>query len=249
VLVHVDDSTIAATIITLIEAFKAEIAKHIEITDLGELHWLLGIEIRRDRDKRTIHLFTGSLMETNIKLSSSQSPATTAQFAQMRDVPYHEAVGSLLYASLRTRPDISFAVQTVSRFSTKPGIPHWEAVKRIFRYLKGTMDLWLSYGLARIDLAGYADADGSMAEDRHAISGYTFIIHGGAASWSAKRQEIVSLSTTESEYVAATHAAKEALWLRSLIQQLFDTTLSISPTTPFSDNQSTFKRPSIPRSH
>jgi hypothetical protein len=76
-----------------------------------------------------------------------------------------------------------------------------------------------------------------MAEHRHAISGYaSFIIHGGAVSWSAKRQEIVSLLTTESEYVAATHAAKEALWLQSLIQQLFDTTLS--PTTLFSDNQS-----------
>jgi hypothetical protein len=98
------------------------------------------------------------------------------------------------------------------------------------------MDLWLSYGHAKIDLVGYADADGSMAKDRHAISGYAFIIHGGAISWSAKCQEIVSLLTTKSKYVAATHATKEALWLQSLIQQLFDTTLS--PTTLFSDNQS-----------
>ena len=75
-----------------------------------------------------------------------------------------------------------------------------------------------------------------MAEDRHAISGYAFIINGGAVSWSAKRQEIVSLSTTESEYIAATHASKEALWLRSLIQQLFD--IKLSPTTLYSDNQS-----------
>jgi hypothetical protein len=79
-----------------------------------------------------------------------------------------------------TRPDISFAVQTIlrfSRFSTKPGPIYWDAVKRIFQYLKGTKDLWLSYGHAKIDLAGYADADGSMAEDRHAISGYAFIVH------------------------------------------------------------------------
>ena len=75
-----------------------------------------------------------------------------------------------------------------------------------------------------------------MAEDRHAVSGYAFIINGGAVSWSAKRQSIISLSTTESEYVAAAHAAKEALWLRSLIKQLFDEKLS--PTTMFSDNQS-----------
>ena len=75
-----------------------------------------------------------------------------------------------------------------------------------------------------------------MAEDRHAVSGYAFIVHGGAVSWSAKRQDIISLSTTESEYVAVTHTTKEALWLRSLIQQLFGTTLS--PTTLYSDNQS-----------
>jgi hypothetical protein len=85
-------------------------------------------------------------------------------------------------------------------------------------------------------LEGYADADGSMAEDRKAISGYAFLVNGGAVSWSAKRQEIISLSTTESEYVAAVHAAKEALWLRSLISSLFG--IEIPTTTLFSDNQS-----------
>ena len=155
----------------------------------------------------------------------------------MRNVPYHKAVGSLMYASLGTRPDITYAVQAVSRFSTKPGVAHWEAVKRIFRYLKGTRELWLSYGEGGgKDLVGYADADGNMSEDRHALSGYAFLINGGAVLWSTKRQEIISLSTTKSEYVAATYAAKEALWLRSLLSQLFNTTLE--PTTLFSDNQS-----------
>ena len=125
-------------------------------------------------------------MDMNIWLTTAQSPLTTAEIAQMRDIPYHEAVRSLMYAALGTRPDIAFTVQTVSRFLTKPGPAHWEAVKRIFRYLKSMMDLWLSYGMSRMDLMGYADADGSMAEDRHAISGYAFLIHGGAVSWSAK---------------------------------------------------------------
>ena len=255
VLVHVDDCTIAATSITLITDFKARISEHVEITDLGELHWLLGIEIKRDREHRTIHLSQRSYidsilrryglqdlkpvsipMDTNIRLTTAQSPSTTTDIAQMRDVPYHEAVGSLMYAALGTRPDIAFAVQTASRFSTKPGPVHWEAVKRIFRYLKGTMELWLSYGMTKMDLTGYTDADGSMAEDRHAISGYAFLIHGGAVSWSAKRQEIIALSTTEAEYVAITHAAKEALWLRALLSQLFD--LDLDSTTLFSDNKS-----------
>jgi hypothetical protein len=153
-------------------------------------------------------------METQIHLSTAQAPSTTAEFAQMRDIPYHEAVSSFMYASLGTHPDISFAVQTVSRFSTKPGWAHWDAVKCIFRYLKGTSDLWLMFGGSGGELTGFADADGNMAEDRHAISGYAFILHGGVVSWSAKCQEIISLSTTESEYA---HAAKEALWLHSLI--------------------------------
>jgi hypothetical protein len=77
-----------------------------------------------------------------------------------------------MYASLGTRPDIAFAVQTVSRFATNPGMAHWDAVKRIFHYLKGSREFWLCYrGDGRI-LEGYADADGSMMEDRHAISGY-----------------------------------------------------------------------------
>ena len=88
-------------------------------------------------------------------------------------------------------------------------------------------------------LIGYTDTDGSMAEDRHAISGYAFLIYGGAISWSAKRQEIIALSTTEAEYVAITHATKEALWLRSLILQLFE--LKLDSITLFSDNQSTIE--------
>ncbi len=252
VLVHVDDCTIVANTSSLVTGFKSEIAKHVDITDLGDLHWILGIEVLRIREERRIllsqHSYIDSIlrryglddlkpvsipMDPNTRLTSAQSPSSTEDFARMRNI---EAVGSLMYASLGTHPDITYAVQTVSRFSTNPGIEHWEAVKRIFRYLKGMKDLWLSYGGQRRELLGYADADGNMAEDRRAVSGYAFLIHGGAVSWSAKRQEVVSLSTTESEYIAATSAAKEALWLRSLITQLFSTTLDA--TTLFSDNQS-----------
>jgi len=256
VVIHVDDCTIAVSTLSLIVTFKRQISKHVEITDLGELHWLLSIEIKCDHERRTIHLSQHSYidsiiarynfqdlkpvstpMETSTRLSTSQAPATTLKIAKMHDVPYLKVVGSLMYASLGTCPNISFAVQTVSWFSKNPGLAHWDAVKRIFCYLKGMANLWLSYRVVKDNLVGYADADGSMAEDRHAISGYTFMLHGGAVSWSAQWQEIISLSTTESEYVAITHAAKEALWIRSLLSQLFPGKLD--PTTLFSDNQST----------
>ena len=204
-LVHVDDCTIAGTSVSLILRFKAEISKYVNITDLGELNWILGIEIKCIWENRTIHLSQKSYiesmlrcygfddlkpvslpMEASIRLTSAQSPTTTQQIALMRNIPYQEAVGSLMYMSLGTRPDITYAVQTISRFSKNPGQLHWEVVKRIFRYLKGTKEYWLTYGGQVRELRGYADADGSMAEDRHAISGYAFLLHGGAVSWAAK---------------------------------------------------------------
>jgi len=122
----------------------------------------------------------------------------------------------------------------VARFGANPGPAHWEAVKWIFCYLAGTRDLCLTYGETRRILEGYVDADSSMAEDRRAISGYAFLVDGGAVSWSSKRQEIVSLSTTESEYVTATHRMKEGLWLKSLLSEIFGP--FSSPITMFSDN-------------
>ena len=115
-------------------------------------------------------------METSIRLTLAQSPSTTQEIAYMCNIPYQEAVGSLMYASLGTCPDITYAVQTVSRFSKNLGQAHWEAVKQIFRYLKGSKEFWLTYGGQQKELKGYADADGSMAEDRHAISGYAFLL-------------------------------------------------------------------------
>ena len=174
--------------------------------------------------------------DTQVRLTLEQAPADAAEFAVMRNMPYREAVGALNWAALATCPDIAFAVSTVARFSANPGMAHWTAVKRIFRYLAGTRDLWLTYGETHRTLIGYADADGSMTEDRRAITGYAFLIDRGAVSWSSKKQEIVSLSTTESEYITAMHGMKEALWLRNLLAEVFEPLADA--TTLFSDNQS-----------
>jgi hypothetical protein len=174
-------------------------------------------------------------MDPQVHLTSEQAPSTAAEFTAMHDVPYREAVGTLNWAALAMRPDIAYTVAMVARFGANPGPTHWEAVKRIFRYLAGTCDLWLLYGKTRHILEGYADADGSMAKDRHTISGYAFLIDGGTVSWSSKQQEIVSLSTMESKYVAATHGMKEGLWLKSLLSEIFGP--FNSPITMFSDNQ------------
>jgi len=256
VVVHVDDCSIVATTLHLIEELKAGLCEHFEVTDLRELHWMLSIEIKCDRPSQVVHLLQrlyidailrcynladlkllSTPMDHQVRLSSEQVPASAAECAMMRNVPYCKAVGALNWAALATCPDIAFAVATVARFAANPGPAHWEAVKWIFRYLLGTCDLWLTYGKVSSPLEGYADANGSMAEDWHAISGYAFLIDGGTVLWSSKRQEIISLSTTKSKYVAATHSGKEALWLHSLVSEVFgDLT---SPTTLFCDNQAT----------
>jgi hypothetical protein len=153
----------------------------------------------------------------------------------MQKVPYREAIGSLMYASVATRPDITAAVSTLSQFLENPGEAHWQAAKRVFRYLSGTRDLALTYGRDRHNLLGFTDADGSSQEHRRAISGHAFLIDGGAVSWSSKKQELVTLSTAEAEYVAATHAAKEAIWLRRLTGAL--SIPNKKGTTLFCDNQ------------
>lgn len=168
---------------------KDQIRKHMEITNLGELHWLLRIEFTRNRDEHTISLSQCSYIESIIcrfsfedlkpvsnpmkpstQLHSGQSPSTGADFVAMRHIPYQEAIDSLMYASLRTRPDISYTMTTVSHFSGNPGMTHWDAVRHIYQYLIGTKDLRLTYGGVQGALIGYADVDGSMAEDRKAIS-------------------------------------------------------------------------------
>jgi len=175
-------------------------------------------------------------MDLNAQLTISQSPTKLDDIMRMQNIPYCEAVGSLMYAAMGTRPDIMFAVSTVSQFSQNPGWAHWEAVKQIFHYLQGTKKLVLVYGGNKQELVGYVDADGASQEHRRAILGYVFMIDGGAVSWSLKKQELVMLSTTEAEYVAATHAAKEVMWLRRLISEVFGPLKE--PTMLFSDSQS-----------
>ena len=175
-------------------------------------------------------------IDVQAKLMPEQAPASAAEFAAMQDIPYSKAVGVLNWAVLVTQPDILFAVSTVACFASKPGPAHWEAAKQIFHYLAGSCDLWLLYGEIKRALIGYTDTDSSMAKDCHVISGYTFFVDGGAVSWSFRQQKIISLSTTESEYVAATHGMKEALWLCSLLSEVFGSLKNV--TVMFCDNQS-----------
>ena len=256
--VHVDDCIFTGSSPQLIAEYKQKFHARYALTDLGPVSWLLGIKITRNREEHTISLSQTAYIEQIVErfglsdakayatpmvpgvvYSRGESPSAPIEADRMRRVPYREAIGSLMYASVATRPDITFAVSTLSQFLDNPGDAHWEAVKRIFRYLSGTKGLELTYGGDRHDLVSYTDADGATQDHRRAISGHVFLIDGGAVSWSSRKQELVTLSTAEAEYVAATHAAKEALWLRRLIHELFPSLAR--PTTLYCDNQAALK--------
>ena len=256
--IHVDDCLITGSSPELIVDYKHKLNERFPLTDLGPVHWLLGIKITRDREAQTISLSQTSYIDailshfsiSNTKpvatpitpstvLSKTDSPSDDTEMARMKKTPYRKAIGSLMYAAVATCPDITFAVSALSQFLENPGEVHWEAVKQVYRYLAGTKTHALTYGNERHDLIGFTDADGASQEHRHAISGFAFLIDGAAVSWASRKQELVTLSTAEAEYVAATHAAKESIWLRRLTESLYGPLPS--PTPLLCDNQAALR--------
>ncbi|KAG9449468.1 hypothetical protein H6P81_009433 [Aristolochia fimbriata] len=139
----------------------------------------------------------------------------------MEKISYSSAVGSLMYAMVCTRPDIAFVVGVVSRFLANLSKEHWAAVKWILRYLKKTSRLCLCFGGSKPILEGFTNADWAGDLDgRKSTSGYLFTFAGGAISWQSKLQKCIALSTTEAEYIAATEASKEMLWLKRLMGEI-----------------------------
>ena len=143
------------------------------------------------------------------------------QVMRMRGIPYAEVIGRVLWPVIVSQPDAAFAVSTLSQFIQNPGPAHWEALKRVIIFLTSTKDLWLTFsGRSKPAAEGFCDADWGGQKHHHSISGYSFHMGARAISWSSKKQHVVVLSSTEAEYIAQTHAAKEALWLRSFLWEL-----------------------------
>ena len=219
VLIYVDDMAVAGKGIPGIVLFKRNLSKDFEIADLGELKFILGILVTRDRSKRLIFLNQSAYITQVLakfgmldakpvstplpvkhSLSISQSPSSKAEedgyldFA--RGIHYLSLVGSLL---------------------GNPGIPHLEAAKHILRYLKGTQNFSLilgRHGRDAVDIVGWTDSDwAGDVDSRHSVGGFVFDIAGGCVSWSSKKQVSVATSSVETEYMASANATKKAVWL------------------------------------
>jgi hypothetical protein len=256
IFVHVDDMLLIAPTAARMKELKERIKQIFEVTDCGGLSWLLGVQIKFDRKLCTVLLSQHSYLQTIIEragmtdactlstqsdrhvlLTSDMSPRTPEDFEFMRTINFRENLGALMYAAVATCSDISYAVSQVARYQDNPGPAHITALKRIFAYLKGTLDYELVIGGGNTVHLGFCDADGHSTEGRHAVSGYVFTLGGSTISWSLKRHELVMLSTTEAEYIAMTHAAKEAIWVQSIHAEIFHK--AIQPFPLCGNNQST----------
>lgn len=254
--IYVDDLLIAGPDKARIQGLKTALSSHFKMTDLGPCSYYLGMEVTRDRLNRTLRLSQRGYLEKVLEqfgMQDSKPVATPMETSAKHMVRsddhwtakpedrsrYQSAVGFLMYAMLGTRPDLAYAVSVVSRFASNPNEHHWSAVKRILRYIKGTLELNLVFSGKLGNLTGYSDADWAGDHDtRRSTSGYVFNVGSGAISWSSKRQPTVALSSCESEYVGQTNAIKEAIWLRRFLSQIKpDQFNTIAATVIFCDNQ------------
>ena len=158
---------------------------------------------------------------SHFRLSKKQSPKIKEERDHMSKVPYASTVGNLMYTMVCTRPNIAHTVGVVSRYMSRPGKQHWEAVKWILRPLRGSSNACLCFTGASLKLQGYVDANlTSDIDSRKSTTVFVFTLSGTTISWASNLQEIVALSNTKVEYVAATEATEEIIWLHSFLDEL-----------------------------
>ena len=253
ILLYVDDILLFFKDISAAKEIKQKLRSRYKMTDLGPVSRFLGMTIERTKTGYKLHqkAYIDALLTKNGMTESHDANTPIETHTQLEisggdiDAPvdqkaYLAIVGSLMYAALGTRPDISYAVSLLSRYNSDPRTRHLTAAKRVLRYLKKTRHLKLVYKQIGRKLEGFVDSDWASENDRKSVGGYIFSLCGAAVSWASKKQNLVALSTEEAEYTAFTEGSREALWIRQLLLDigLIENTTTI---TIFADNQSALK--------
>ncbi|KAJ9546964.1 hypothetical protein OSB04_019507 [Centaurea solstitialis] len=268
---YVDDILLIGNDVPTLQSVKSWLSKCFQMKDLGEAAYILGIKIYRKRSKRLIGLSQSTYidkilkkfrmdeskkgfipMQHGIVLSKTQCPVSSQDQDKMKSVPYASAIGSIMYAMLCTRPDVAYSVSVTSRYQQNPGEPHWVAVKNILKYLRRTKDMFLVFGGSEdeISVNGYSDASFQTdRDDFRSQSGYVFTLNGGAISWKSSKQDTIADSTTEAKYIAASDAAKEAVWLSNFLSDLRVVASVSRPIDIFCDNSGAVAQAKEPREH
>nr|AAG60200.1 putative gag-pol polyprotein [Oryza sativa Japonica Group] len=231
--VYVDDLVITGTKDAEVAAFKEEMKATFQMSDLGPLSFYLGIEVHQDNSgitlrqtayaKRVVEL--AGLTDCNPALTPMEERLKLSRDSTAEEVDatqYRRLVGSLRYLT-HTRPDLAFSVGYVSRFMQRPTTEHQQAVKRIIRYVAGTLDHGLYYPRCpgKAHFVGYSDSDHAGDIDTSkSTSGILFFLGECLVSWQSIKQQVVALSSCEAEYMAASAASTQALWLARLLSDL-----------------------------
>jgi Reverse transcriptase (RNA-dependent DNA polymerase) len=257
---YVDDLNLIGTENEINET-KTALSLEFEMKDLGQGTYCLGVEIARVADGILVHqksYIANILNRFNMELCNPTDhplqirnnkiekdiycPIKPDETPVSSDTPYLSAIGSLLYLANTTRPDISFSVNFLARFCQQPTKRHWNGVKQILKYLKGTADTGLFYKNTKnsSNLVGYADA-GYVSDPKTGQSqtGYVFMQNNAAVSWRSVKQTTVATSTNHAEIIALYEASRECVWLRKLITELKSNLGSVKPipkTVIFEDN-------------
>ena len=254
---YVDDILLASNSPDMMKETKFCLGSKFEMKDMGPANYVLGIRISRDRDSKLIYLDQENYLEKVLKrfkmedcrpvstpvskgtiLNKSMCPTNKTELEEMKAVPYAQAVGSLMYAMTSTRPDICYAVGLVSRYQSNPGKAHWQAVKRIFRYLQMTKSMKLCFGLDELEIKGFTDTDfAGDTNDRKSTSGYVFLFGGTEISWLSKKQGCVAKYTMEAEYIACSITVSNAIWIKRFVDSL-KLDMQDRPVNVFCDNKS-----------
>ena len=267
---YVDDILIVGNDVKLLGEVKSYLNMRFSMKDLCEASYILGIKISRDRSRRLIALNQSTYIDKVLKkfnmdqskrgtlpmvqgtiLSKAQCPVSEEDIAEMSEVPYASAIGSIIYAMLCTRPDVSHALSFTSRYQSNPGMRQWISVKNILKYLRRTKDMSLIYGGdEELVVKGYVDASfNTDPDDSKSQTGYLFILNGAAVSWRSSKQSIVAASTCEAEYVAASEASREGVWIKAFTTDLGVIPSALDPMEIYCDNTGAIANAREPRSH
>ena len=261
--IYVDDIIRAGKSDKKIKEVKEALEKKFDIKDMGKLHYFLGMKVLQNEKNGNVWIGQPAYTKKLLNKFGMQDakPVSTPVDTSVKTIKatdndkcvdqqlYQSTIGSLLYLSVGTRPDITYAVSNLAKFSAILTKQHWITLKRVMRYLKGTIDFGIQYcKYGSKECIVYSDADwAGDLDNRRSTSGYLFQISGGAVTWKSKKQSCVALSTAEAEYMALANAAQEALWMRQLTTELGNTPKKA--TTIYEDNQAAISMTKNPQFH
>ncbi|SCZ93014.1 BZ3500_MvSof-1268-A1-R1_C074g00385 [Microbotryum saponariae] len=231
------------------------------IKRLGPAEYILGIQVKRGQDgsitlsqERYLRDILARFQFTDAKPASiPMQPGVVLDFEDLAATPqdrtrYLQAIGSLMYAAVGTRPDLAFVVSYLARFSQQPGPEHWTAIKQVLRYIKGTLDLGLTYRKTSQPIRGYSDANwGACLTTSRSTMGYAFILSGAAIAWCSKREHRVAKSTTDAEYLSLSYTSGDAIHLSELLAELGAPVSG--PVVLYGDNQGSLALAQHPTNH